>query len=41
MIETSPVEIASKTLRIGVGFASHPETLWASLRATAIARTGL
>lgn len=41
MIGPAPVEIASKVLQIGVGFASHPETLWASVRATAMARTGL
>lgn len=26
---------------MGVGFASHPDTLWAAVRATAMARTGL
>ncbi len=40
MIGTN-IETAAKTLQIGVGFASHPETLWASVRATAMARTGL
>jgi len=41
MIGTAPVEVTAKVLQIGVGFASHPETLWASVRATAMARTGL
>jgi hypothetical protein len=41
MIGTSPVEVTAKVLQVGVGFASHPDTLWASVRATAMARTGL
>lgn len=41
MVPTVPVEAATKTLRIGVGFASHSDTLWAAVRATAMARTGL
>ena len=30
-----------KGLRVGVGFSSHPDTIWAAVRATAMARTGL
>lgn len=42
MIEaTLVVEAGTKALRVGVGFASHPDTLWAAVRATAMARTGL
>jgi hypothetical protein len=35
------VEAGAKILQVGVGFASHPDTLWAAVRATAMARTGL
>lgn len=41
MIEAVPVDGRTKTLQVGVGFASHPDTLWAAVRATAMARTGL
>ena len=41
MIGIALVEAATKALQVGVGFASHPDTLWASVRATAMARTGL
>ena len=41
MIGTAPVVAGTKTLQVGVGFASHPDTLWAAVRATAMARTGL
>lgn len=41
MIGAAPVESGTKTLQVGVGFASHPDTLWAAVRATAMARTGL
>lgn len=41
MIGTVPVVTEAKTLQIGVGFASHQDTLWAAVRATAMARTGL
>jgi len=41
MIQLAPLEIATKALQVGVGFASHEDTLWASVRATAMARTGL
>jgi hypothetical protein len=41
MIGISPLETATKNLQIGVGFASHADTLWAAVRATAMARTGL
>src|SRR5438093_1093866 len=36
-----PVETESKTLQIGIGFASHQDSMWAAVRATAMARTGL
>src|SRR3990172_5351843 len=45
MIEQTPLtaaEVASgRVLRVGVGFSSHPDTIWAAVRATAMARTGL
>lgn len=41
MIGTISLESATKSLQVGVGFASHPDTLWAAVRATAMARTGL
>jgi hypothetical protein len=41
MIGLLPVETGARILQVGVGFASHPDTLWASVRATAMARTGL
>ncbi len=41
MIGTVLVDSVTKALQVGVGFASHPDTLWASVRATAMARTGL
>ena len=41
MILTSPTEVGARTLQVGVGFASHADTLWAAVRATAMARTGL
>ena len=41
MYGTIPVETESKTLQIGIGFASHQDSMWAAVRATAMARTGL
>src|SRR5256885_11485777 len=41
MYATIPVETESKTLQIGIGFASHQDAIWAAVRATAMARTGL
>jgi len=41
MIGILPVETGVRILQVGVGFASHPDTLWAAVRATAMARTGL
>src|SRR2546421_3129642 len=41
MHATIPVETESKTLQIGIGFASHQDSMWAAVRATAMARTGL
>src|SRR2546422_7232564 len=41
MYATIPVETASKTLQIGIGFASHQDAIWAAVRATAMARSGL
>jgi len=41
MIGVLPVETGARILQVGVGFASHPDTLWAAVRATAMARTGL
>lgn len=41
MIGTAPVESPPRTLQIGVGFASHQDAIWAAVRATAMARTGL
>ncbi len=41
MIGTVQVETATKTLQVGVGFASHLDTLWAAVRAIAMARPGL
>ena len=38
---TVPVETESRTLQIGIGFASHPDAIWAAVRATAMARSGL
>ena len=40
MYATIPVETESKTLQIGIGFASHQDAIWAAVRATAMARTG-
>ncbi|MBF8287187.1 MAG: hypothetical protein HW381_295, partial [Candidatus Rokubacteria bacterium] len=38
----APLEVGiEKGLRVGVGFSSHPDTIWAAVRATAMARTGL
>jgi hypothetical protein len=34
-------ETQGETLRVGVGIASHPDTIWAAVRATAMARTDL
>src|SRR5258705_4897375 len=36
-----PVETGSRTLQIGIGFASHQDAIWAAVRATAMARSGL
>src|SRR2546427_73216 len=41
MLGTAPVETGTKTLQVGVGFATHPDAIWAAVRATAMARTGL
>src|SRR2546430_14533648 len=41
MYATIPVETESKALQIGIGFASHQDAIWAAVRATAMARTGL
>jgi hypothetical protein len=41
MYATIPVETESKTLQVGIGFASHQDAIWAAVRATAMARTGL
>src|SRR2546428_7120717 len=41
MYATIPVETESKSLQIGIGFASHQDAIWAAVRATAMARTGL
>src|SRR5262249_57236975 len=41
MYATIPVETESKTLQIGIGFASHQDAIWAAVRATAMARSGL
>src|SRR3989442_9073805 len=38
---TVPVETESRTLQIGIGFASHQDAIWAAVRATAMARSGL
>ena len=40
MYATIPVETESKTLQIGIGFASHQDAIWAAVRATAMARNG-
>src|SRR2546430_11877790 len=41
MLGTAPVETLAKTLQVGVGFATHEDAIWAAVRATAMARTGL
>src|SRR3989304_5609672 len=45
MIEQTALTAAElatgRVLRVGVGFSSHPDTIWAVVRATAMARTGL
>src|SRR3990167_8648650 len=45
MIEQTALTAAElatgRVLRVGVGFSSHPDTIWAAVRATAMARTGL
>ena len=41
MYASIPVETESKTLKIGIGFASHQDAIWAAVRATAMARSGL
>ena len=45
MIEQTALTAAElatgRALRVGVGFSSHPDTIWAAVRATAMARTGL
>src|SRR3989441_5498369 len=41
MYASIPVETESKTLQIGIGFASHQDAIWAAVRATAMARSGL
>lgn len=41
MIGTVHAEAGTKVLQVGVGFASHQDMLWAAVRATAMARTGL
>src|SRR3989304_3042281 len=45
MIEQTALTAAElatgRVLRVGVGFSSHPDTIWAAGRATAMARTGL
>jgi len=41
-IALTAAELATgRVLRVGVGFSSHPDTIWAVVRATAMARTGL
>jgi hypothetical protein len=41
MRATTPAETESRTLQIGIGFASHQDAIWAAVRATAMARSGL
>src|SRR5213076_199531 len=41
VLETASVETGTKTLQVGVGFATHQDSIWAAVRATAMARTGL
>jgi len=41
VLEIAPLEIGTKTLQVGVGFATHQDAIWAAVRATAMARAGL